>query len=85
MNKQKALDLINTIPIEYYDNDIVDGESIIYIATIQDSETNRNIIESLGYTKQEIDSFKSYRDSEIDLTNFVWDYANWFDGEKFIA
>ena len=82
-DKQKALDLINTMPIKYYDNDSIDGESIIYIATVENNQNNRNIIKSLGYTETEIDNFRSYRDDEIDLTNFVWDYAKWFDGEIF--
>lgn len=83
MDNQKVLDLVNKMPIKYYDNDIVDGKSIIYIATVKDNKTNRNIIKSLGYTDKDIEKFLSYRKGEIDLTGFVWNYANWFNGDNF--
>lgn len=81
--KQKALDLINTMEIEFWDTDIVDGEVIVYTVTVKDNEFNRDVIKKLGYTDSKIDCFKSYRTGEIELQNFVWDYANWFDGNDF--
>lgn len=83
MDKQSALDVINTMPVKYYDNDFLDGKSIIYIATVEDNEENRHIIKQLGFTNEQIDQFQCHRDGELDLTNFVWDYADWFDGHSF--
>lgn len=84
MDKQKAVDLINSMPIKFYDTDYIDGKSILYTATVEDNETNRNIIKSLGYTDEEIDRLESHRNREIELTYFVWNYADWYDGYKFI-
>ncbi|MGE8038180.1 hypothetical protein [Lysinibacillus sp. NPDC093692] len=80
-DKQKALEIINSIEIEEVDSD---GETMLY-ANVEDNEENREKIRSLGYSDDEIDNFKPYEDEPIiDLGLFVWDYANWFDGEKFI-
>ena len=84
IDRQQALDLINSMELKHWDNDIIDGQSVIYIATVEDSENNRKIIKSLGYTDQEVENFISYREGEIDLTPFVWDFADWFEGDKFI-
>ncbi|MBD8028177.1 hypothetical protein H9636_16130 [Ureibacillus sp. Re31] len=84
MDKQKAVDLINTMPIIFYDTDYIDDEFILYTATVEDNEMNRNIIKSLGYTDEEIDRLQSHRKREIELTHFVWNYADWYDGYKFI-
>ncbi len=81
LDKQKALEIINSIEIDEADSD---GETVLYV-NVEDNEENREKIRSLGYSDDEIDNFKPYEDEPfIDLGLFVWDYANWFDGEKFI-
>jgi hypothetical protein len=81
LDKQKALEIINSIEIDDADSD---GETMLYV-NIEDNEENREKIRSLGYSDEEIDTFKPYDDEPvIDLGFFIWDYANWFDGEKFI-
>ncbi|MFP7199714.1 hypothetical protein SFC08_01955 [Lysinibacillus halotolerans] len=81
MDKQKALEIINSIEIDEVDSD---GETVLYV-NVEDNEVNRGKIRSLGYSDKEIDSFKPYDDEPIiDLGLFVWEYSNWFDGEKFI-
>jgi len=82
--KQKALDLINTMEIEFWNTDIIDGEVVVYIITVKDNELNRSVMKKLGYTDSEIDCLKGYRANEIEIQHFVWDYANWFDGSKFL-
>ena len=77
------LEMINRMPVKYYDTDSTEEGIIIYIATVEDNERNRDIIKQLGYTNAEIDMFHSYRDNEIDLACFIWDHVDWFDGEKF--
>ena len=81
--KQEVLDLINQMPVVYYDTDSTKDGDIIYIATVEDNENNRNIIKKLGFADDDIKNFESSRDNEIDLTHFVWGFVNWFDGEKF--
>lgn len=81
LDKQKALEIINSIEIDEADSD---GETMLYV-NVEDNDENREKIRSLGYSDDEIDTFKPYDDEPfIDLWMFVWDYANWFDGEKFI-
>lgn len=80
---EEQLGIINGLEIEYYDTDIPEDEVVVYIVTVADNKENRGGIKKLGYTDKQIDSFKSYRDNEIDITYFVWAHADWFDGDKF--
>ncbi|MBD8521826.1 hypothetical protein [Lysinibacillus fusiformis] len=81
LDKQKALEIINSIVIDEADSD---GETMLYV-NVEDNEENREKIRSLGYSDEEINTFKPYDDEPfIDLGLFVWDYANWFNGNQFI-
>lgn len=81
LDKQKALEIINSIEVDDYETE----DSTMLFANVEDNDENREKIRSLGYSDDEIDTFKPYDDEPfIDLGMFVWDYANWFDGEKFI-
>lgn len=81
LDKQNALEIINSIEIDEVDSD---GETMLYV-NVEDNEENREKIRSLGYSDDEINNFKPYDDEPvIDLGFFVWDYANWFNGENFI-
>lgn len=82
-DRQYAIDLINRMEIVYYDTDSDESGDIVYIATVLDNEENRHIISQLGYSDKQINNFTSYRYGEIDITNFVWKFANGFDGNKF--
>lgn len=77
------LTLINQLAVKHYDTDSTEDGIVVYMATVDDSEQNRNIIKRLGYTNAQIDTFLSHRDNEIDLACFIWDHVDWFDGEKF--
>ncbi|QPQ35923.1 hypothetical protein [Lysinibacillus sp. JNUCC-52] len=81
IDKQKALEIINSIEIDDYETD----DGTLLFANIEDNEENREKIRSLGYSNDEINTFKPYDDEPfIDLGLFVWNFANWFDGQKFI-
>lgn len=81
MDKQKALDLLNSL--EIHDED-ADGE-ILYYALIKLNEDSEKVIKSL--LPKGVD-FKDGLDDKgelFDLTLFCWEYAEWFNGDIFIA
>ncbi|MCA1029330.1 hypothetical protein LCM23_25285 [Cytobacillus kochii] len=74
-----ALPLLNSL--EIVDKD-ADGE-ILFYALIEGTEENKEVLRKAGVTSQEI--MDSTGDSgKIDLTHFIWKFANWFNGEKFV-
>jgi len=80
MDKQAALDLINTLEIVDYD---ADGEGLYY-ANVEVDNKARDVLRKLGKTDEWID-LHTDADGLLDLTHFVWEYARWFDGEKFLT
>ncbi len=83
MNLQKALEILNSMPIIDTDND---GEAMIYIY-VGNSQKNQQKIMSLGFSEKDIqDAIYDYNENKdvIDLNHFAWDFAEWFDGKKFL-
>ena len=74
-----ALPLINSL--EIVDKD-ADGE-ILYYALIEGTEENKEVLRQAGVTLQEIEN-STGDEGQIDLTHFVWKFAKWFNGEKFV-
>lgn len=63
-----------------------DGDSMIYIY-IENSKENREKVMSLGFSKKDIfDALYDHNGNKdvIDLNHFAWDFAEWFDGNKFL-
>lgn len=78
----KSLALINSLKLVDYD---ADGE-ILYYALVENTAENRLVLNKVGVTDKEIEnSLCRYNNSKaIDLTGFIWNFAEWFDGEKFL-
>lgn len=79
MEKQAAIDLINTLEVLDYE---ADGEACYYVNVELNSKTI-NVLKTLGYSEEWIRR-NSLDGVEFDLTNVVWSYAQWWDGEKFV-
>ncbi|CAI8877268.1 Ankyrin repeat domain-containing protein [Brevibacillus sp. IT-7CA2] len=79
MDKQEAIDLINTLEVLDYE---ADGEALYYANVDLNSKTI-GVLKSLGYSEEWIHK-NAISDSEFDLTNIVWKYAQWWDGDKFV-
>lgn len=77
-----ALPLINSLKIIDFD---ADGE-VLYYVFVEDTEENREILKQAGVTDKEIEVSLGHHKNEdvIDLTSFVWSFAKWFNGEKFV-
>lgn len=83
MQKQQALEILNSMPIIDTDND---GEAMIYIY-VENSQENREKVMSLGFSEKDIlDALYDYNENKdvIDLNHFAWDFAEWFDGNEFL-
>lgn len=83
MQKQQALEILNSMPIIDTDSD---GEAMIYIY-VENSVENSGKIKSLGYSEKDVvDALYDYNENldVIDLNHFAWDFAEWFDGKKFL-
>ena len=79
-----ALNLINQLYIVFFDTDYNDdGEGFVNLIEIEDTEKNRSIIKQLGFTDTEIDKFKSRKENRIELSGFVWNFVDSFDGDMF--
>lgn len=74
-----TLELLNSLEIVEGD---ADGE-FLYFALVESTEENLNILAQAGITQDEI-SRSTDSEGYIDLTGFIWEYAKWFDGEKFL-
>jgi len=83
MEKQKALEILNSMVIVDAESD---GEVMEFIY-VENSEENREKLMSIGFAEAQIDNglYDRLEDNDvIDLNHFVWNYAEWFDGEKFL-
>ncbi|EOA3902539.1 hypothetical protein ACH0R4_RS14795 [Bacillus cytotoxicus] len=81
MDKQKALDLLNSL--EIHDED-ADGE-ILHYALVKLNEDSEKVIKSL--LPEGVD-FKDGLDDKgelFDITLFCWEYAEWFNGDVFLS
>jgi len=78
----ESLALINSLKLVDYD---ADGE-ILYYAIVENTAENRLVLNNAGVTDKEIESSICHHDNSelIDLTGFIWNFAEWFDGEKFL-
>lgn len=81
MDKERVLELINTLEIIDYN---ADGE-ILYYALVESSKENIEKLKQVGLTEKQIEESMNDGKDSIDLTSFVWNYAEWFDGEKFLT
>lgn len=79
------LKMINKLKPLYYKIDTDIHPDFIYTIAVEDNTYNRNIIKSLGFIDLEIDSFKSLHTNTIELSHFIWNFVDWYDGEKFIV
>jgi hypothetical protein len=75
----KALPILNSLEIVDFD---ADGETLYY-CLIEDTEENQKTLKQAGVTQKEIDEAIS-AEGQIDLTSFIWKFAKWFDGDKFL-
>lgn len=75
-----ALPLINSLEITELD---ADGE-VLYYAFVDNTEENREVLIKAGVTPTEIEEATTEDNKNIDLTFFVWNFALWFDGRKFL-
>ncbi|TES47184.1 hypothetical protein E2L07_19265 [Halalkalibacterium halodurans] len=77
-----ALPLLNSLEIVDFD---ADGE-VLYYALIEDTKDNREVLKQAGVTDKEIQDSLGHFKSEgaIDLTAFIWKFANWFNGKEFV-
>lgn len=73
-----ALPLINSLEIIESD---ADGETLYY-AYVADTDENKETLRKAGVRTDEIEE-ATYEEG-IDLTRFVWNFAKWFNGEKFV-
>ncbi|MEJ8547164.1 hypothetical protein [Brevibacillus borstelensis] len=79
MEKQEAIDLINTLEVLDYE---ADGEACYYVNVELNSKTIK-VLKSLGYSEDWIQKH-SLDGREFDLTGVAWKYAQWWDGDKFV-
>jgi hypothetical protein len=75
-----ALPLINSL--EIIDAD-ADGEVLNY-ALVENTKENRDTLKQAGVTDEEIEEALECYEHSIDLTTFVWKFAKWFNGDKFV-
>lgn len=80
MNKQEALDVINALKITEMDGD---GETLFY-ALVDNTEDNREVLLEIGVTQEDIENATSSDKESIDLTCFVWQFADWNNGDEFV-
>ena len=84
LTREKALNLINQLPIIFFDTDFGDTDEVfVYLIEIEDNEQNRKILNQLGFSDAYIDRFKSWKENRIELSSFVWTFVDTFDGDKF--
>ncbi|WP_156290770.1 hypothetical protein [Oceanobacillus salinisoli] len=74
-----ALPLLNSLEIVDLD---ADGE-ILYYALVEGTEENREALRKAGVTPTEIKDATG-DEGQIDLTHFIWKFAKWFNGDKFV-
>ncbi|PER43660.1 hypothetical protein COL26_23385 [Bacillus thuringiensis] len=81
MDQQKALELLNSLEIYDYD---ADGE-ILYYALVKLNEDNKKVIESLLPEGVNFNEGLDDKGELFDITLFCWEYAEWFNGDQFMA
>ena len=82
MEKKKAINLLNSLEIHDYD---ADGECL-YFALVKVNDHSEKIIKSLlpkGVVYE--DGLDAIKGELFDLTLFCWEYAEWFNGDIFLA
>lgn len=83
VDRQKVLDLINTLEIFDYE---ADGEALYY-AYIDLNDENVSTLKKIGLNETQIRWYQDFDDDDspiFDLTKIVWEYAEWFDGKQFL-
>ncbi|PDY76937.1 hypothetical protein [Bacillus cereus] len=81
MDKQKAIDLLNSLEIYDYD---ADGE-ILHYALVKLNEDSEKVIKSLLPEEVNFNEGLDNKGELFDITLFCWEYAEWFNGNVFIA
>lgn len=80
MDKQKAIDLLNSLEIYDYD---ADGETLHY-ALVKLNEDSEKVIKSLLPEDMDFNDGLDEKGELFDITLFCWEYAEWFNGDQFM-